>query len=111
MAHDAKEKEKENTNALKMHRNHHLRPHQPHHLHPLRRVHRDHEQAHARGRDRRPAQVHEHEVDVVRVAGGDGVELGDEEGVAGYVDAEAWFGVRGVWGGGGDVIGELWGWE
>ena len=70
-----------------MHGDDHVGPHQPDQLDPLRRVHGDHEQGQARGRDRRAAQVHEHEVDV-RVTLGDLPELGHEEGVAGDVDGE-----------------------
>ena len=69
-----------------MDRNRQIRPDQPHQLDALRRVHGDHEQRHARTRDRGAAQVDEHEVDV-RVALGDRGQLGHEEGVAGDVDA------------------------
>ena len=70
-----------------MHRTNHIGPNQPDQLNPLARIHRDHQQRHARTRDRRAAQMDEHEVD-----GGvllrDFRELGDEEGVAGDVDCE-----------------------
>lgn len=53
-----------------MHRNRHVGPHQPDQLDPLLRIHRDHEEGHARGGDGGAAEVDEHEVDV-------GVAVGD----------------------------------
>lgn len=77
-----------------MHRNHHISANQPHELNPLLRIHRHHQQRHARGRNGRAAEMDEHEVDVLAgVAFGDFVEFRDEEGVARDVDA--------VWGWGG----------
>lgn len=70
-----------------MHRNDHIRPNQPDQLHPLLSVHRHHDQRHARARDRRPAQMNEHEIDG-RVPFRDLGELGNQESVAGDVDVE-----------------------
>lgn len=83
-----------------MHRNRHIRPHQPDQLDPLLRIHGHHEQGHARGGDGGAAEVDEHEVDG-RVAEGDFAELGDQEGVAGDVDAEAWLFIVVIFGLGG----------
>ena len=85
-----------------MHRHNHLRPNQPDQLNPLLRIHGDHDERHARPRDRGAAEVDEHEVDV-GVALGDFRELGDEEGVAGDVDGEGR--VEVIRGGGGGVCG------
>lgn len=86
-----------------MHRNRHLGRDQPDELDALPRIHGDHEQGHAGGGDGGAAEVDEHEVDV-RVAFGDLEEVGDEEGVAGDVDAVG--GVE-VWGGRGGEAAEF----
>jgi len=85
-----------------MHRNRDIRPHHLHQPHPLRGVHGHHQQGHAGAGDCGAAEVDEEEVDG-RVAGGDLVEFGDQEGVAAYVDSVGWVldGVRRGGGGGG----------
>ena len=86
-----------------MNRNRQIRPNKLHQLNPLLRIHRDHQQRHLRGWDSGAAEMHEHEVDVLAgIAFGDFVELWDEEGVAGDVDAVwSWLrrvGERGAYG-------------
>jgi hypothetical protein len=76
-------------------------------LHAHRRIHGHHQQRDARRRDRRAAEVNEHEVDgLPAVAARDLGEFGHEEGVPGDVDAVGGKGgVRGGLGWGG-----MWGW-
>lgn len=74
-----------------MHRHHDLRLQQPDQLDPLLRIHRDHEQGYVGGGDSGAAEMDEHEIDGCVGGGemeGDLMEVGDEEGVAGDVDAE-----------------------
>jgi len=72
-------------------------------LHAHVGVHGHHQQRDARRRDRRAAEVHEHEVDgLPAVAARDLGEFGHEEGVPGDVDAVGKKGVLGVFGVGGD---------
>ena len=71
-----------------MNRNRQIRTHQLHQPQPLFRIHGNHQQGHSRRRDRRSAEMDEHEIDVLaRVAGRYFVQFGDEEGVAGDVDS------------------------
>ena len=78
-----------------MHGHRHAGRHRPHKLDALLRVHGDHDpEGRVRGGHAGAAEVDEEEVDGW-VAGWDVGQVGDQERVAGYVDAVG--GVEGVW--------------
>ncbi len=97
--HGKREQPGREQHSLIVYRHRDIRIHQLDQLHAHGRIHGHHQQRDARRRDRRAAEVHEHEVDgLPAVAARDLGEFGHEEGVPGDVDAVGKKGVLGVFG-------------